>query len=428
MKVNIIPSDIKIPTLPKERCKDRFARKILFNKLDKIQHGQIIIREKGKSNIFGQFTGENPLKATLWVQHPSFYACSVFGGSVGAAEAYIKGFWSADDLTTLVRIMIQNQSVFEEIEKGLALFSSPFHRIYHMLRRNTLQGSQKNILAHYDLGNEFYELFLDKTLSYSCAIFENRQSSLEDACQTKYRRICQKLQLSSDDHVLEIGTGWGGFAIYAARHYGCRITTTTISCRQYKMVAERIRQENLTDKITLVCEDYRKIKGHFNKLVSVEMIEAVGHQYLDTFFSTCSQLLHEDGMMLLQAITIRDHLYNQHIRSVDFIKRYIFPGGCLPSVSAMTGSIARVTNLILFHLEDITPHYALTLRKWRERFFNNIHKVRAMKFPESFIRLWEYYLCYCEAGFTERYIGNVQMILTKPMCRRSPLIPQMVES
>jgi cyclopropane-fatty-acyl-phospholipid synthase len=427
MKVSIIPSEIKSQKSQKERPIDRFFRKALLSKLENIRSGRITIVDSGQSITLGQGTGAFPLKATIMVHHPRFYTDSVLGGSIGAAEAYMKGFWSSDDLTTLIRIMIQNQPVFEKMEKGWTWLSTPFHYFYHTLRRNTLQGSQDNIIAHYDLGNEFYSLFLDETLSYSCAIFEEKQYTLADASVAKYRRICQKLQLTEDNHVVEIGTGWGGFAIFAARHYGCRVTTTTISREQYKLAAERIWQAGLTDKITLLYEDYRNIEGRFDKLVSIEMIEAVGHQYLDTFFAKCGQLLHDDGMMVLQAITIRDHLYKQHKNSVDFIKRYIFPGGCVPSVSAMSASIARATNLVLFHLEDITPHYARTLREWRKRFFSNIDKVRSMKFPESFIRMWEYYLCYCEGGFSERYIGNVQMLLTKPLCRRPPLILPLTE-
>jgi cyclopropane-fatty-acyl-phospholipid synthase len=291
------------------------------------------------------------------------------------------------------------------------------------MRRNTLSGSRDNIVAHYDLGNDFYKLFLDETLTYSCGIFEKKTSSLKQASLAKYRRICEKLQLSPDDHVVEIGTGWGGFALFAAQNYGCRVTTTTISKEQYQLANQRFQSAGLADKITLLFRDYRKLSGHFDKLVSIEMIEAVGHQFLDAFFAACSRLLREDGMMLLQAITIRDQVFEQHKRSVDFIKRYIFPGSCIPSITAMSDAIAGSSDLKLFHLEDITPHYTRTLRTWRERFFSNIDKVRAMNFPETFIRMWEYYLCYCEGGFAERYIGDVQMLLTKPLCRRAPLLP-----
>jgi cyclopropane-fatty-acyl-phospholipid synthase len=422
MKISIIPFKTGFPKLTKESCIDKLARQFLFEKLGKIQHGQITFADRGRWYTFGRISPDFPLNVTIRVHYPRFYTRILLGGSIGAAEAYMEGFWSTDELTNVVRILIRNHSVFEEMEKGWAKLSEPVYRIYHAFRRNTLQGSQANILAHYDLGNDFYALFLDETMAYSCGIFEQEQSSLEDASIAKYRRICQKLQLSSENRVLEIGTGWGGFAIFAARHYGCHVTTTTISPEQYKLALQRVRQEGLEDKITLLRLDYRRLKGCYDKLVSIEMIEAVGYQYLDTFFEACSRLLHSDGIMALQAITIRDHLYEQHRRSVDFIKRYIFPGGCLPSVAAMTGSIAGTTDFALFHLEDITPHYVKTLQAWRERFFSNIEKIRAMEFPESFIRMWEYYLSYCEAGFAERYIGNVQMLVTKPLCRREPLL------
>ena len=305
----------------------------------------------------------------------------------------------------------------------MARITAPIYKFFHLLRSNTKKGSRINITAHYDLGNDFYQLFLDETLTYSCGIFEGEDSTLKDASLAKYDRICKKLDLSPTDHLVEIGTGWGGFAIHAAHNYGCRITTTTISRAQYDLAKDRIDKAGVADKVELLLEDYRELKGEYDKLVSIEMIEAVGHQYLDTFFSSCSKLLRKDGMMLLQAITIADHIFEQHKRSVDFIKRYIFPGSCIPSVAAMCRSISRTSDLRLFHLEDITVHYARTLRAWRKRFLANVDKVRNLGYPETFIRMWEYYLCYCEGGFTERYLGDVQMLLTKPLCRRPPILP-----
>jgi cyclopropane-fatty-acyl-phospholipid synthase len=305
---------------------------------------------------------------------------------------------------------------------------APLKRIWHFLRKNTRSGSRKNIVAHYDLGNDFYRLFLDDTLTYSCGIFETDGSSMRDASIAKYNRICRKLDLGSDDEVIEIGSGWGGFAIYAAKNFGCRVTTTTISDQQFKLAKERIADSGVADRIDLVMKDYRDLKGKYDKLVSIEMIEAVGHHYLDDFFRSCSQLLKPDGMMLLQAITIADQVFERHKRSVDFIKRYIFPGSCIPSIAAMTKSIATSTDLRLFHLEDITPHYARTLACWRSQFFNNIDAVKALGYSEAFIRMWEYYFSYCEAGFAERYIGDVQMLLAKPMCRRESLVPDLTAS
>jgi len=345
------------------------------------------------------------------------YTLISLGGSIGAAEAYMLKYWDVDDLTAMVRIVLRNQSVFRDMETGLAGLAAPLYRAFHFLRRNTVSGSRKNIVAHYDLGNDFYRLFLDETLTYSCGIFNRPDATLKEAAIAKYDRICRKLHLSGQDHVLEIGTGWGGFAQHAAQHYGCRVTTTTISDQQYAYAKQRFKDAGIQDMITLLKSDYRELEGQFDKLVSIEMIEAVGHQYLDTFMSRCARLLKPDGLMLIQAITIADWAFDQHKKSVDFIKRYIFPGSCIPSITAISKAMAGTTDLRLFHLEDITAHYATTLRIWRERFLKNLSRVETMGFPEMFARMWEYYLRYCEAGFEERYLGSVQMVFAKPLTR-----------
>jgi cyclopropane-fatty-acyl-phospholipid synthase len=350
----------------------------------------------------------------MFVHDPSFYTDVFLGGSVGAGESYMAGCWTSDDLTQLIRIIIMNRNVFNELDRGMARVSAPANRLLHSLRTNTKEGSRKNIAAHYDLGNDFYSLFLDDTMTYSCGIFASPEYSLQDASIEKYDRICRKLQLTSRDHVLEIGGGWGGFAIHAAKNYGCRVTTTTISGEQYAYTKKRIQWEKLDDRVELVGKDYRDLRGKYDKLVSIEMIEAVGHQYLETFFSCCSRRLTEDGVMLLQAITIDDRAYESHIRSVDFIKRYIFPGSCIPSMTAISRAVENATDMRIAQIEDITPHYATTLRMWRERFFERIEDVRNLGYTESFIKMWEYYLCYCEAGFAERYLGDVQILLRKP--------------
>ncbi len=419
----IIPSEAPALAELQERKLDHLARNAVMSLLNKLQHARITILENNRRFVSGKAAAPSSLQAEITIHHSRFYSRLLFGGSIGAAEAYMEGLWSADDLTTVMRIMALNQPVFNEMEKGLARLTSPLFRFYHFARKNTKVGSRRNILAHYDLGNDFYALFLDPTMTYSCGIFEHERSTLEEASIAKYDRICRKLMLKPGDKVLEIGTGWGGFALYAAQNYDVHVTTTTISDAQHRYARERFRKADLQDRITLLKKDYRDLEGQFDKLVSIEMIEAVGHQYFDAFFSACSQLLRDDGMMVLQAITIQDQEFQRYIHSVDFIKRYIFPGGCVTSITAMASSIARATDLKLFHLEDITPHYARTLREWRKRFFDNIQKVRALKFPETFIRMWEYYLCYCEGGFTERYIGDVQMLLTKPLCRRDALLP-----
>jgi len=418
MTESIIPAEAPDLNELKERRMDRIARQAIFALLKRLVHGRITLVENGHHYHFGQESVRFSLQAVITVHHPQLYARIFFGGSIGAAEAYMEGLWSADDLTMVMRILALNQKAFEDMEKGLARLTAPLYKFYHYIRKNTKAGSRQNILAHYDLGNDFYALFLDETMTYSCGIFEQENSTLKQASEAKYNRICRKLQLAAGDRILEIGTGWGGFAVHAAENYGVHVTTTTISDEQHQFAQNRIRAAGLEDRITLLMQDYRDLSGKFDKLVSIEMIEAVGHQYLTTFFRACSRLLKEEGMMALQAITIGDQIFNRHKRSVDFIKRYIFPGSCIPSVTAISNAVAGATDLRLVHLEEITPHYARTLLEWRRRFFANISKVKALGFSETFVRMWEYYLCYCEGGFAERYINDVQMIFAKPLHRR----------
>jgi cyclopropane-fatty-acyl-phospholipid synthase len=320
-----------------------------------------------------------------------------------------------------VRLFVLNLDALDGLEGGLARFTSPLRKAIHALRRNSRNGSRRNIAAHYDLGNDFFRLMLDDTLMYSAATFEHAGQSLYDAQIARLDHICRKLELKPDDHLLEIGTGWGGLALHAARNYGCRVTTTTISREQWKLARERVHEAGLEQRVEVLCEDYRDLTGTYDKLVSIEMIEAIGHQYYDTYFKRCSELLTPRGAMLLQAITIADQRYEQARRSVDFIQRYIFPGSCIPSVSALTSSIARASDLRVFDLADIGPHYATTLAHWRQNFRANLPRIRALGYDENFIRMWEYYLCYCEGGFAERVLGDVQMLLVKPGNRRTPL-------
>lgn len=421
MNESIMPFSPSASRRLKRRAVDRVAREITLRLLQHIRTGQVTIHDRGQEYAFGSPSARIPLRATIHIHHPRTYTRTVFGGSIGAAQAYMAGLWSTNDLTDLIRIIIANRQVFKALDSGWMRLTEPFYKFYHFLRRNTPRGSRENIVAHYDLGNNFYRLFLDETMTYSAGIFESGNSTLEEAAIAKYDRICRKLRLTSRDHVMEIGTGWGGFALHAVRHYGCRVTTTTISDQQYQSARQRIHQAGLDQRISLLKTDYRHLGGRFDKLVSIEMIEAVGHHYLGTFFRKCCELLKDDGLMLLQAIIIRDQEYDHHRRSVDFIKRYIFPGSCIPSVSAMNQAIKKRTDLNLCHLEDITPHYVRTLAQWRRRFFDNVAEVYTLGYSEAFVRMWEYYLCYCEAGFAERHIGNVQMLLAKPMYR-DPII------
>ncbi|MGD2029866.1 MAG: cyclopropane-fatty-acyl-phospholipid synthase family protein [Desulfobacterales bacterium] len=422
MTETFMPYKVSARECLRETFIDRLSRKLFFALMKDFKIGKLILIEKNQRYPFGQSSKGVSLEATIYVHHPRFYTSTVFGGSLGSAEAYMAGLWSTSHLTPVIRLVILNRQLMEKMDKGWSWICNPVHKWYHYFRRNTLTGSKENIVAHYDLGNDFYRLFLDETLTYSCGIFECENATLEDASIAKYDRICRKLQLHPGDHVMEIGGGWGGFSIYAAKNYGCHVTTTTISDEQYALAEKRIGASGLSHRIQLLRRDYRRLVGKFDKLVSIEMVEAVGHQYLDTFFHICSRLLKANGMMLLQAITIIDQVFDAHKRSVDFIKRYIFPGSCIPSIHAIMCSIARKTDLKLFHLEDITPHYVRTLAEWRRRFFDQMDDVRSMGFSNAFIRMWEYYFSYCEAGFAERYIGDVQILLTKPMCKREPLL------
>jgi cyclopropane-fatty-acyl-phospholipid synthase len=395
----------------------RLGREALLKQLRRLEHGEIIIAEGNNTLRFGAQTAACYLSAQIDVADPQFWADAAFGGSVGAAEGFIQGHWRCEQLTTLVRIMVMNREILNEMEGGLAFAAAPLRRVLHWLNRNSKAGSRRNIAAHYDLGNDFFRLFLDDTMAYSCGIFERPDASMRDASIAKFDAACRKLQLNANDHLLEIGTGWGGFAIHAVRNYGCRVTTTTISRAQYDLASERIAAAGLSDRIELLLTDYRDLTGQYDKLVSIEMVEAVGHQFLETYLAKCSSLLKPRGAMLLQAITIQDQLYAAALRNVDFIQRYVFPGAFIPSVTALTRATTRATDMKVARLDDIGPHYATTLRHWRDAFLANIDRVRALGYSEDFIRLWDYYLCYCEGGFIERQLGNVQMVMVKPGCR-----------
>jgi cyclopropane-fatty-acyl-phospholipid synthase len=424
MRASIVPAGAQTVSLAKLSNFFRLARSTVWTLLLRgFERGQLTLVEGDEHYTFTGRSGDTSLKATITVRDPRFYRGVLFGGSSGAGAAYMNGFWSCDDLTTLVRIILLNAAMLDTMDRGVARLAEPLQRFWHFLRRNTRIGSRRNITAHYDLGNDFFALFLDETLTYSCAIFEREESTLREASVAKLDRICRKLELSAGDHLLEIGTGWGSFAIHAAQHYGCHVTTTTVSQQQHELACQRVAEAGVTGQVSVLLKDYRDLTGQYDKLVSIEMIEAVGHAFYDTYLRRCSELLKPDGVMLLQAIVIADQWYERAKSSVDFIQRYIFPGSCIPSITAICTSLTRATNLRLFHLEDLTPHYAITLRRWRERLFANADRVRALGYPESFMRMWEFYLCYCEGGFLERSIGDVQMVLTKPRCRRASILP-----
>jgi len=401
----------------------RFGRRLLLGQLTRLQDGALtLIEPDGRRHDFGRRTARLDLAVTVEVRDPQFFADAAFGGTVGAGGAYINDLWRCDDLTALVRLFVANRAVMDGMDGRWAWLSTPLNKAAHWLNRNSRQGSARNIAAHYDLGNALYELMLDPTMAYSCGIFADDSTTLEQASVAKFEAVCRKLRLRPGERVVEIGTGWGGLAIHAAARYGAHVTTTTISREQHDHAREVIARAGLTDRITLLLEDYRDLKGRYDKAMSIEMIEAVGAQYLDTYLAKCSTLLEPHGAMLLQAITLQDQFYAQARKSVDYIQRFIFPGSFIPSVQAISESLTRVTDLKIFHLEDIGPHYARTLREWRSNFMANRDQVRTLGYPDSFVRMWEFYLCYCEGGFAERQLGDVQLLLTKPGCRLpSPL-------
>lgn len=427
MKSNTIALSSPGSSTSSKRWIDQFARKMLLSKLSEIKHGSIIVKDGSEELQFGDVNDEAfPVHAVITIHEQSFYSDLVFGGTVGSGEAYMARSWDCPQLADLVRIIVRNEHVLNSIDGGFGKLMMPLHKMFHFLHRNSLTGSRKNISAHYDLGNDMFELFLDPTMMYSSGIFikgeEAGDMTMEQASIAKLERICQKLQLTEDDHILEIGTGWGGFAIYAAKNYGCKVTTTTISQQQFEYASRKVEDAGLDERITLLCEDYRNLDGKYDKLVSIEMIEAVGHAYYKDYFSHCSKLLKDDGMMLLQSITIADQRFKAASKEVDFIQRYIFPGGSLPSVNVIAKNVSDHTDMRFYHLDDIGRHYATTLQRWREQFFDNIDRVRELGYSETFIRMWEFYLCYCEGGFREHSIGTVQLLMTKPQCRRDPVL------
>ncbi len=393
------------------------AKKLLLSNLAKLKKGCLILLDGDEQYYLGQDPLTADFSAEIRVNHPAFYTDVVFAGSVGAGEAYMSGYWVSPDVTQVVRLFSKNIDLLNRMDNNQSWLSKLSLKLFHGFNRNSRDGSRKNISAHYDLGNDFFSLFLDDTMMYSSAIYPTAESSLGEASIYKLKVICEKLELSEKDHLLEIGTGWGGMAIYAAKHYGCRVTTTTISKEQREFAIKQIEAENLADKITVLFDDYRDLKGQFTKLVSIEMIEAVGHEHLNDYFQVCSRLLKPDGLMLLQSITISDQRYEQAKKSVDFIQRYIFPGGCLPSLSVIQQAVARETDMQTLAVEEIGEDYAQTLLHWRQAFVAKLDQVKKQGFDQRFIRMWEYYLCYCEGGFRERVIGTAQLVFAKPEYR-----------
>jgi len=393
---------------------DQLVCSALFKKLQQIKFGFLQVHLNEVIYDFGNKHMQSELHAVIRVHDARAFKAILFGGEPAAGNTYVKGWWSSDNLISVMRIFTLNREVLFSFKSGFASLAKRAYAITHLVNKNSQQGSKRNIHAHYDIGNDLYKLFLDEKMMYSSACFTSQHRTLEDASEYKLKVICEKLKLCADDHILEIGSGWGGFAIYAAQNYGCTVTTTTISNEQYVYLQEKILSQNLSEKITVLKQDYRKLEGQYDKLVSIEMIESVGHQYINEYFSICSRLLKPNGAMLIQAITISDFLYGHYIRSMDFIRKYVFPGGSLPSMASLLTSISKSSDLTLFHSESYAESYGKTLDIWYQRFINNREKVIQLGYGNSFIRLWEYYLKYCQAGFEERVIDVQQIILKKP--------------
>ncbi|MEX1830117.1 class I SAM-dependent methyltransferase [Luteibacter sp. CQ10] len=397
---------------------DRFLRRQLLGSLATLERGRLVVSDAWGTETLGTASAD-PAEEDIHVdvRDARFYRLMATHGSVGAAEAYIEGYWRCTDLVGLVRLLVRNRDLLDGMETGLARWGGMAMRAWHALRENTRKGSRRNIAAHYDLGNAFFELFLSDDLMYSSAMWTEATDTLEIASTRKLDVICRKLGLAPGMRVVEIGTGWGGFAIHAASRYGCHVTTTTISAEQYRLACERVAEAGLGDRVTVLQQDYRDLEGSFDRLVSIEMIEAIGATYMDTYFAKIGRLLTPQGVALIQAITIEDHRYEQALAAVDFIKRYVFPGSFIPSVSAMLAAKTRSSDLALVHQEDFGLSYARTLEAWRERFLSRLDDVHGQGFDERFARLWEFYLAYCEGGFRERSIGVCHLLLARPQAR-----------
>ncbi len=392
----------------------RIAKLILLKQLKAIKLGSLTLHDGDSTYQFGVQGNRNYPDAVIHIHDQRLFSSILLEGEPAAGKSYVDGWWSSDQLVDVLSLFSLNQNTLFKFKYGLGMLAKYYNYLVSLIKKNTPTGSKKNILAHYDIGNDFYSLFLDSKMMYSSAYYQKTSDDLEQASENKLRLICEKLKLKADDQVIEIGSGWGGFAIYAAQNYACHVTTTTISDAQYNYAKAHIEQLGLQDRITLIQQDYRKLEGQYDKLVSIEMIEAVGHQFLDGYFKVCDRLLKPHGAMLVQAITIADYLHSEYIYSVDFIRKYVFPGGCLTSMNAMLASVTKGTTLTPYHAESFASSYGRTLHDWHQRFMSAKQQVYALGYNDELIRLWEYYLKYCQAGFETRVIDVQQLVLKKP--------------
>jgi cyclopropane-fatty-acyl-phospholipid synthase len=391
------------------------CRQALLKKLGTLV-GTLHLDEQGGSTRIG--SGQEPT-ARIEVKNPAFFVDLATRGSLGAATSWMDGAWESDDLTAVFALFALNPQLTDTIDRGWSRLAAKAAARFHDRRRNSRSGSRQNIADHYDLGNDLFALFLDQGMNYSSAFFSSEEDSLDTAGINKLDRICRKLDLRPSYHVLEVGCGWGGFAIHAATHFGCRVTGLTISQEQYDFATARVAEAGLLDRIDIILCDYRDHEGTYDRVVSIEMIEAVGHEFLGDYFQKIQSFLTPAGAALIQAIAMPDQRYAQYLKGCDFIQRYIFPGSCVPSLGAMTDAVRRRTDLKVVDLEDIAPHYARTLRLWRRRFNDRMSEVLDLGYPERFVRLWNYYFAYCEAGFAERYLADFQILLSRPLWRGS---------
>lgn len=419
----IVPRPSK--TASRRRLRDRLSRAVLVRLLESLHDGALAITENGERRVFGK-----PVDALavpeISVRSPAAWTAVATGGSSGLGRGFFSGGWSVDgldDLVVMVRVIIRNLEATERPQRMVHRFLAPllWARVRFLERLGRRAADRQNIRAHYDLSNEFFSLFLDETMTYSCALFDSVETSLHEAQVAKLDRLCDRLRLTADDHVLEIGTGWGGFAIHAAREYGCRVTTTTLSRRQFDLATDRVARAGLADRVAVLNSDYRDLEGSFDKLVSIEMIEAVDWRQYPRFFAKCAGLLKPGGLMALQAIVIADRYFARAKQSRDFIKRYIFPGGCLPSVAAILETTSKVTDLGLVALDDIGSHYVETLRRWRAGLEAHANELKALGFDETVHLLFDFYFCYCEAAFSERRISDVQFLFARSRWRADEL-------
>lgn len=393
------------------RKPENLYQKILFKQLNKLKIGNINVSTLTGDVQFGDFKSD--LKCNIKIHSKISYKNIVVGGSIGAAESYMDGLWDCDDLATLFLIFIKNYTVMDALESFFYSLGNTVNKIRNRKYKNTINQSKKNISHHYDLSNEFYQLFLDKSMMYSSAYFKESSMTLEQASIAKLERICEKLDLKASDHVLEIGTGWGGFAIFAAQKYNCHVTTITISKQQFDYAKNAIKQAKLEDKITLLFEDYRHMEGTFDKIVSIEMVEAVGAEFFPIYFKQCANLLKAGGLCLFQAITIADKFYPTYKNEVDFIQKHIFPGGCLPSIQEIMNNTAKYSNLQLLDAFSFGNDYVKTIDIWNERVNQSSSEVLTLGFDRRFLRMWHYYLMYCKAGFLQNHINVFQLLFEK---------------